>query len=125
VKHSSKTTRDRNTPDLLEELRAHIEYQQPNVNLYQFVGTLTVYPEDRREEPTTTSLGLDNILLRGCRLKDTDYIYGDSHILFLLIFHDLISIFRIHTGCAVYTGQDTKLGLNSLLTGIKFSTVEK
>ena len=94
MKHSSKTTRDRNTPDLLEELRAHIEYQQPNVNLYQFVGTLTVYPEDRREEPTTTSLGLDNILLRGCRLKDTDYIYGDSHILFLLIFYDLISIFR-------------------------------
>ena len=25
----------------------------------------------------------------------------------------------------MYTGQDTKLGLNSLLTGIKFSTVEK
>jgi hypothetical protein len=28
-------------------------------------------------------------------------------------------------GCAVYTGQDTKLGLNSLLTNNKFSTVEK
>ena len=34
-------------------------------------------------------------------------------------------IWMIIIGCAVYTGQDTKLGLNSLLTNNKFSTVEK
>ena len=28
-------------------------------------------------------------------------------------------------GCAVYTGQDTKMALNSKLTSNKFSTVEK
>ena len=28
------------------------------------------------------------------------------------------------TGCAVYTGKDTKLALNSRLTNNKFSTVE-
>ncbi|XP_046454878.1 phospholipid-transporting ATPase IF-like [Daphnia pulex] len=118
MKSCPKLTRDFNDAQKLDRLRAHIECQQPNVNLYQFVGTLTVYanrivPEDSsellRHQNTdidaggVTSLGLDNLLLRGARLKDTEYVYG----------------------CAVYTGQDTKLGLNSLLTNNKFSTVEK
>lgn len=53
-----------------------MEYQQPTVNLYRFAGTMTVYQAGRDRDPETTSLGLDNILLRGCRLKDTDYVYG-------------------------------------------------
>ncbi|XP_067014238.2 phospholipid-transporting ATPase IF isoform X2 [Anabrus simplex] len=48
-------------------------------------------------------LGIENLLLRGTRLRNTEYIYG----------------------CAVYTGQETKLALNSKLTSNKFSTVEK
>lgn len=75
VKLCPKLTRELTEPDLLDGLRAHMEYQQPTVNLYQFVGTLTVYPDDQ-DETVTTSLGLDNVLLRGCRLKDTDHVYG-------------------------------------------------
>ncbi|XP_046657252.1 phospholipid-transporting ATPase IF-like [Daphnia pulicaria] len=105
TKISAKTTRDFDQPEKLERLRGHIECQQPTVNLYQFIGTLTVYERDGLGAISSTkaSLGLDNLLLRGAKLKDTDFIYG----------------------CAVYTGQQTKLGLNSLITRNKFSTVER
>lgn len=88
MKTSPKLTRDLNDPAKLDGLRAHIECQQPTVNLYQFVGTLNVYrtnsesdaPEVNRE---VTSLGLDSLLLRGARLKDTDYVYGSNNLYFL------------------------------------------
>lgn len=81
MKSSPKLTRDLDDPTKLNGLRAHIECQQPTVNLYQFVGTLTVYRTDsgpNTSDPNqeVTSLGLDNLLLRGARLKDTDYVYG-------------------------------------------------
>jgi len=49
-------------------------------------------------------LSMENIALRGTRLKNTDYIYG----------------------IVLYAGKDTRLALNSRLTdNTKFSTVEK
>lgn len=55
------------------------------------------------ENSTSSPLGTEHLLLRGARLKNTEFIIG----------------------CAVYTGQETKLALNSKLTSNKFSTVEK
>nr|CAD7203668.1 unnamed protein product [Timema douglasi] len=52
---------------------------------------------------TSAPIGTENLLLRGARLKNTEFVFG----------------------CAVYTGQETKLALNSRLTSNKFSTVEK
>lgn len=48
------------------------------MNLYQFVGTLTVYHRDSSDTVNSvkSSLGLDNLLLRGAKLKDTEFIYG-------------------------------------------------
>lgn len=98
MKSCPKLTRDCNDAQKLDRLRAHIECQQPNVNLYQFVGTLTVYanriaPDEDSSELLrhqnadidaggVTSLGLDNLLLRGARLKDTEYVYGIHLIVF-------------------------------------------
>lgn len=48
-------------------------------------------------------LGPQNLLIRGSRLKNTQFTFG----------------------VAVYTGQETKLALNSRLTSNKFSTIEK
>ncbi|KAK6644621.1 hypothetical protein RUM43_000889 [Polyplax serrata] len=48
-------------------------------------------------------LSSENLILRGSKLKNTEFVYG----------------------CAVYTGADTKLALNSKLTSNKFSSVEK
>lgn len=55
------------------------------------------------QDTKTSPLGTENLLLRGARLKNTEFVIG----------------------CAVYTGQETKLALNSKLTSNKFSTVEK
>ncbi len=73
-------TRGFSKPEMLDQLRGRIECQQPTVNLYQFIGTLTIYQKDSLGSitPTTASLGLDNLLLRGARLKDTDFIYGSK-----------------------------------------------
>ncbi|XP_021935483.1 probable phospholipid-transporting ATPase IF isoform X4 [Zootermopsis nevadensis] len=55
------------------------------------------------QDTNSSPLGTENLLLRGARLKNTEFVIG----------------------CAVYTGQETKLALNSKLTSNKFSTVEK
>ncbi|KAG8282309.1 putative phospholipid-transporting ATPase IF [Homalodisca vitripennis] len=51
----------------------------------------------------TAPLNATNLLLRGSRLRNTEFVFG----------------------CAVYTGKETKLALNSTLTINKFSTIEK
>lgn len=48
-------------------------------------------------------LSMDNMVLRGTRLKNTDYIYG----------------------IVIYTGRDTRLARNSEKSESKFSTVER
>ncbi|KAF4520666.1 hypothetical protein B566_EDAN006342 [Ephemera danica] len=51
----------------------------------------------------TEALDAENLLLRGATIRNTEYVYG----------------------CAIYTGQQTKLALNSRITRNKFSTIEK
>lgn len=77
-------------------MEATITCQHPLANLYNFHGKLEINNESGH-------LMIDNLLLRGSRLKDTEYVVG----------------------CAIYTGQDTKLSLNSKIVSNKFSTAEK
>ncbi|XP_072764277.1 phospholipid-transporting ATPase IF isoform X2 [Anoplolepis gracilipes] len=81
-------------------MKATITCQNPLANLYTFHGKLEI---NSGNEMTNGHLTIDNLLLRGSRLKDTEYVVG----------------------CAVYTGQDTKLSLNSKIVNNKFSTAEK
>lgn len=81
-------------------MEAAITCQQPLADLYTFHGKLEI---DNGNDMTNGHLTTDNLLLRGSRLKDTEHVVG----------------------CAIYTGQDTKLSLNSKLVSNKFSTVEK
>jgi magnesium-transporting ATPase (P-type) len=46
---------------------------------------------------------MENMVLRGTKVKNTDFIYG----------------------LVVYTGEDTRLAQNSKKTHVKFSTVER
>ena len=108
-------TREMSDPIALDGLRAYIECQQPTVNLYQFIGKLTVYSSNQPQPATprasvkSEALGVDNLLLRGSRLKDTDFIYGNyfysrsnnklQHlisycILFCCLRHNFIFIFK-------------------------------
>ena len=49
------------------------------------------------------SLGIDNLLLRGSSLRNTDWVYGQC----------------------VYQGHDTKIMMNSSKAKMKFSKVER
>ncbi|CAG5136603.1 unnamed protein product, partial [Candidula unifasciata] len=96
--YSLNETREFDTPEKLGHLVASITCMAPVANLYRFHGVVAV---GTGVEPH--SLGPENLLLRGARLKNTNHIYG----------------------CAVYTGKDTKMSLNSKSKKIKFSRVER
>ncbi|XP_070173336.1 phospholipid-transporting ATPase IF-like isoform X2 [Littorina saxatilis] len=82
-----------------DRLEAKIECEQPMADLYRFVGNMHVV---RNGEKVVHSLSTENVLLRGARLKNTTYVFG----------------------CAIYTGQETKMALNSKFKKTKFSRVE-
>ncbi|XP_053539167.1 phospholipid-transporting ATPase IF isoform X2 [Ictalurus punctatus] len=84
----------------LEALQAVVECQQPEPDLYRFVGRITV---TQYGEEIVRPLGPENLLLRGARLKNTKEIYG----------------------VAVYTGMESKMALNYKCKSQKRSAVEK
>ncbi len=81
----------------LNNLRGVINCEKPNARLYEFNGKLIT--NKLNEIP----LSNENILLRGTCLKIASIIYG----------------------CAIYTGCDTKMMLNSKFKSNKLSCVEK
>ncbi|XP_030199971.1 probable phospholipid-transporting ATPase IH isoform X1 [Gadus morhua] len=85
----------------VESLHATIECEQPQPDLYKFVGRINVYKDT--EEPVARPLGSENLLLRGATLKNTHHIYA----------------------VAIYTGMETKMALNYQSKSQKRSAVEK
>ncbi|XP_042168356.1 phospholipid-transporting ATPase 11C-like [Oncorhynchus tshawytscha] len=59
----------------LESLSATIECEQPQPDLYKFVGRMHIYRNN--QEPAVRSLGPENLLLKGATLKNTQKIYGE------------------------------------------------
>ncbi|OXB63951.1 hypothetical protein ASZ78_006822 [Callipepla squamata] len=57
----------------IDALHATIECEQPQPDLYKFVGRINVYHD--RNEPTARPLGSENLLLRGATLKNTEKIF--------------------------------------------------
>uniref|UniRef100_A0A8C4SP12 Phospholipid-transporting ATPase n=1 Tax=Erpetoichthys calabaricus TaxID=27687 RepID=A0A8C4SP12_ERPCA len=82
-------------------LSATIECEQPQPDLYKFVGRIHIYKEG--QDSTVRSLGPENLLLKGATLKNTKKICG----------------------AAVYTGMETKMALNYQGKSQKRSAVEK
>ena len=100
LKYAAKVTRNCDTLGLLNNLQAEMDCESPTTDLLSFKGHLV---RRRNNKETQQSLGQDNLVLRGTKLANTDFIYG----------------------CAVYTGKETKMSLNSKLSPTKFSSVEK
>ncbi|CAG9785399.1 unnamed protein product [Diatraea saccharalis] len=73
-----------------------IDIPNPIADLYTFYGRLNIPGQD------TIILSPENLMLRGSRVKNTEWAIG----------------------CAVYTGEETKLALNSKYAGNKFSSCE-
>uniref|UniRef100_A0A8C3V453 Phospholipid-transporting ATPase n=1 Tax=Catharus ustulatus TaxID=91951 RepID=A0A8C3V453_CATUS len=89
------------TDEAIDTLTATIECEQPQPDLYKFVGRIIIYRSN--QEPVARSLGPENLLLKGATLKNTKKIYG----------------------VAVYTGMETKMALNYQGKSQKRSAVEK
>ncbi|XP_063160925.1 phospholipid-transporting ATPase IH isoform X1 [Candoia aspera] len=85
----------------IDQLHATIECEQPQPDLYKFVGRINIYHESN--EPVARPLGSENVLLRGATLKNTEKIFG----------------------VAIYTGMETKMALNYQSKSQKRSAVEK
>ncbi|KAL5963623.1 putative phospholipid-transporting ATPase 8 [Taenia solium] len=96
-------TRELDNPsDIAKNLLAAIVCEQPVQDIYKFSGKMIV-SEVASGTETTHPLNNECLLLRGARLKNTDFVYG----------------------CVVYTGHDTKISLNAKRKKIKFSQVER
>lgn len=76
---------------------SRVECENPNELLYKFEGNLHM------GGGVTVPLSVDQILLRGSSLRNTDYIYG----------------------IVVFTGHETKIMKNSVKSKMKFSRLEK
>ncbi|XP_072286949.1 phospholipid-transporting ATPase IG isoform X1 [Pyxicephalus adspersus] len=88
------------TDEAIDCLTATIECEQPQPDLYKFVGRMNIYTN---QEVIARSLGPENLLLKGATLKNTQMVYG----------------------VAVYTGMETKMALNYQGKSQKRSAVEK
>ncbi|TKS66467.1 putative phospholipid-transporting ATPase IH [Collichthys lucidus] len=93
-------TKAYNTEQEVDSIHATIECEQPQPDLYKFVGRINIYMDN---EPVARPLGSENLLLRGATLKNTEYIYA----------------------VAIYTGMETKMALNYQSKTQKRSAVEK
>ncbi|KAL5481606.1 hypothetical protein EMCRGX_G021801 [Ephydatia muelleri] len=82
--------------DQLSTFNGHIKCESPNNRLHKFVGTLQWNDE-------TYPLDNEKILLRGCRLRNTQWMYG----------------------VVIYAGSDTKLVQNSGRTKFKRTHLEQ
>lgn len=114
-------------PTHCAHLALHIDSEAPNPNLYSYRGTITIntsslppcpppssplspyssnekeYPTSQQDQDVLVPLGPDNLLLRGCMVRNTDWLIG----------------------LVLYTGTDTKIILNSGNTPSKRSRIDR
>lgn len=96
LKHALEVTTHLHNEKSLQKFRAMVKCEDPNENLYSFIGTLQY---EGKEYP----LSLQQILLRDSKLKNTEYIYG----------------------VVIFTGHDTKVMQNSTDPPSKRSKIER
>ncbi|KAK9050975.1 hypothetical protein SSX86_027602 [Deinandra increscens subsp. villosa] len=96
IRKALEKTWDYVTPERASEFKEEIQCEQPNNSLYTFTGNLITQNQ-------TLPLGPNQILLRGCSLRNTEYIVG----------------------AVVFTGHETKVMMNAMNVPSKRSTLEK
>ncbi|XP_052175806.1 putative phospholipid-transporting ATPase 9 isoform X4 [Diospyros lotus] len=96
LKQALEATSNFNEDSWFQNFRAIIRCEDPNANLYSFVGSLEI---DEQHHP----LSPQQLLLRDSKLSNTDYIYG----------------------VAIFTGHDTKVIQNSTAPPSKRSKIER
>jgi phospholipid-translocating ATPase len=104
IRSSVPETENLTTPEECSQIRFYVDSEPPTTNLFSYNATL-VFPVGLpdRPRPIKVPVNLNSILLRGCVLKNTEWVIG----------------------LVVFTGSDTKLSLNSGNTPSKRSRIEK
>ncbi|KAI7985561.1 putative phospholipid-transporting ATPase 9 [Camellia lanceoleosa] len=96
LKQALEVTSPLNEDSRFQNFKAVIRCEDPNANLYSFVGSLEI---EEQQFPLT----IQQLLLRGSKLKNTDYIYG----------------------VVIFTGHDLKVMQNPTAPPSKRSRIEK
>ncbi|GAB2278099.1 Probable phospholipid-transporting ATPase 8, variant 2 [Dionaea muscipula] len=96
LKHSLEATASLQAESFFLEFKAAVKCEDPNENLYSFVGTLDFHG---KQYP----LSLQQLLLRDSKLRNTEYIYG----------------------VVIFTGHDTKVMQNATDPPSKRSRIER
>ncbi|CAG8468983.1 14292_t:CDS:2 [Funneliformis caledonium] len=107
IRSSVPETDHLTTPEDCAQIQFYVDSEPPTTNLFSYNATL-VFPKGLQDRPRSRSgskipVNLNSILLRGCVLKNTEWVIG----------------------LVVFTGTDTKLSLNSGATPSKRSRIEK
>ncbi|KAL2344245.1 hypothetical protein Fmac_005530 [Flemingia macrophylla] len=96
IRKALEKTWDYVTPEKASEFKGEIQCEQPNNSLYTFTGNLLIQKQ-------TLPLSPSQILLRGCSLRNTEYIVG----------------------VVIFTGHETKVMMNAMNVPSKRSTLER
>ncbi|XP_016547381.1 phospholipid-transporting ATPase 3 isoform X2 [Capsicum annuum] len=96
IRKALEKTWDYVTPDKVSGFTGEVQCEQPNNSLYTFAGNLI-------SQKQTLPLGPNQLLLRGCSLRNTEYLVG----------------------AVIFTGHETKVMMNSMKIPSKRSSLEK
>ncbi|XVF02325.1 hypothetical protein REPUB_Repub04eG0165900 [Reevesia pubescens] len=96
IRKALERTWDYLSPEKACEFKGEVQCEQPNNSLYTFTGNLVM-------DNQTLPLSPNQILLRGCSLKNTEFIVGT----------------------VIFTGHETKVMMNSMNVPSKRSTLER
>ncbi|MFS7958698.1 putative P-type phospholipid transporter [Helianthus anomalus] len=96
IRKALEKTWDYVAPEKASEFKGEIQCEQPNNSLYTFTGNLILQKQ-------TIPIGPNQILLRGCNLRNTEYIVG----------------------AVIFTGHETKVMMNAMNVPSKRSTLER
>ncbi|KAI9199397.1 uncharacterized protein BJ171DRAFT_462527 [Polychytrium aggregatum] len=97
-------TQHLSTADDCRNVKMSIDSESPQMNLYSYHGSIAFESDPTDSYPSEpVPVGIQNLLLRGSTLRSTDYAIG----------------------VVVYTGNDTKVMLNSGSTPFKRSQIER
>ncbi|XP_042008673.1 phospholipid-transporting ATPase 3-like isoform X2 [Salvia splendens] len=96
IRKAPERTWDFVSPNKVSEFKGEVQCEQPNNSLYTFTGNLIINKQ-------ILPLSPNQLLLRGCSLRNTEYIVG----------------------AVVFTGHETKVMMNSMKIPSKRSTLEK
>ncbi|CAN1311225.1 Phospholipid-transporting ATPase 3 [Linum perenne] len=96
IRKALERTWDYLTPEKAAEFKGEVQCEQPNNSLYTFTGNLII-------ENQTLPLSPNQLLLRGCSLRNTEYIVA----------------------AVIFTGHESKVMMNSMNVPSKRSTLER